>query len=300
MSERFSVQDHEAKEAAANSQASASSIEQLELLDAQSGSRVVVAPDRGALVTGFFDGARELLFLDRDSFLDRSKNVRGGIPVLFPSPGKLENDAWAREGRTGSLKQHGFARNSSWKVLRRGTGERAELTLGLESSAETLRDYPWPFRVELTFALREKTLRIEIQLFNTGSESMPYGFGFHPYFHVALEEKAQAKIETQATQAWDNVLKKDRPLGKIELGGSEVDLHLLDHNATHSALTTPSGTINIKGSDAFVRWVIWTLPGKEFVCLEPWTCPGNALNTGAGLRTLEAGADETLWLEISS
>ena len=274
-------------------------IDQLVLRDLGVGSEVRVAPARGALATRFFDGARELLFLNRESFLDLGKNVRGGIPVLFPTPGKLDGDAWARAGQSGRLKQHGFARNASWTRVRSADAERAEMTLALASTPETLRDYPWPFAVELTFALRERTLRLEIRVVNQGTEPMPYGFGFHPYFLAPLAEKAQARIDTRATRAWDNVAKVERALGELALGGAEVDLHLLDHDATSSALHLPGGSVAVKGSAAFVRWVIWTLPGKEFICLEPWTCPGNALNSGAGLRTLAPGAAEELWLEIA-
>lgn len=278
-------------------------IVQTVLRDAEAGSEVRIAQSRGALATRFFDGKRELLFLDEPSFLDTTKNVRGGIPVLFPSPGKLENDRWARDGKSGSLKQHGFARNTGWKFVGTQTNDHAALTLHLESSTETLANYPWPFAVDLTFSLLKNVLRIEIKVANTGTEPMPYGFGFHPYFLADFQEKEEASIDTNATRAWDNVEKRERPIAGskgIQLGGPEVDLHLIDHNRTDSALTLPSGKISLKGSDAFQRWVIWTQPGKDFICLEPWTGPGNGLNSGEGLRTLAPGKDETLWLEIFS
>ncbi len=263
-------------------------------------AEVTVAPSRGALVTRFFDGTREILYLDRASFLDTSKNVRGGIPVLFPSPGKLENDRWSRNGKSGALKQHGFARNAAWKVAQTDVSTRAQATLALDSSEETRKEYPFDFRVELTFSLRAPTLRIGITVENKSAEPMPYGFGFHPYFLAPLAEKSAAHIETTATRAWDNVEKRERPLGKIQLGGPEQDLHLLDHPNTSSALHLPRGAVAVDGSPQFKRWVIWTLPEKEFICLEPWTCPGNALNTGEGLRTLAPGLSDSLWVEIRS
>jgi galactose mutarotase-like enzyme len=27
--------------------------------------------------------------------------------------------------------------------------------------------------------------------------------------------------------------------------------------------------------------VLWTLPGRPFICVEPWSAPANALQTGA-------------------
>ncbi len=272
----------------------------LALRDDEAESEVVLAPSRGALVTRFFDGTRELLYLDQASFLDTSKNVRGGVPVLFPSPGKLENDHWSRGGKGGALKQHGFARNAAWKVVQTDVSSRAQATLSLESGEETRKDYPFDFRVELTWSLRGGTLRAGITVANTGDEPMPYGFGFHPYFLAPLGEKAGARIDTSATRVWDNVEKRERPLGRLYLGGPEQDLHLLDHPATSSALHLPRGTVAVDGSPQFKRWVIWTLPEKEFICLEPWTCPGNALNTGEGLRALAPGMSDSLWVEIRS
>jgi hypothetical protein len=49
-------------------------------------SRVLVAPERGAIVTRFLVEDRPVLYLDESTLLDPKKNVRGGNPVLFPSP----------------------------------------------------------------------------------------------------------------------------------------------------------------------------------------------------------------------
>ena len=56
----------------------------------------------------------------------------------------------------------------------------------------------------------------------------------------------------------------------------------------------------LEGSPEMTRWVIWTLAGKDFVCLEPWTCPGDALNTGDRLtvRAL-ARVEDSLVAELA-
>jgi len=43
----------------------------------------------------------------------------------------------------------------------------------------------------------------------------------------------------------------------------------------------------------FTTLVVWTLPGRDFVCVEPWTAPGGALATGLALP-LAPGAVERL------
>lgn len=249
-------------------------------------ARAVIAPDRGALVARWSIDGEELLYLDETTFEDRDKNVRGGNPVLFPSPGKLRDDRWAR----GTLKQHGFGRQLPWAVTSR-TADRTTLTL--EDNETTRANYPFSFRADLHFVLGARTLRVEQEVQNRGTDRMPFGFGFHPYFIVPVDEKPAATIDTSATRAFDNVTKETIDLHGIALGSGEVDLHLLDHNCNESELAWFAGTrrMHVRASRDYRRWVVWTLPDKPFVCLEPWTSAGDALNTGELL--LELGPTET-------
>lgn len=259
-------------------------------------STLEVVPARGAIATRFAVAGREVLFLDPDTLRDPTKNVRGGVPVLFPTPGKLAGDAWAYAGHAGALKQHGFARNLAWTVVEQGP---AWVRLRLAATAETRAQYPWEFTFELVLAIRGAALRIEQRIENRGPEPMPFGVGFHPYFVVPDADKPRTTITTRATRAFDNVTKQAIELrGPIELAGREVDLHLLDHGSTESALVTPAGTVHVRGSAEYTHWVVWTLAGRDFVCLEPWTCPGNALNTGERLIVLAPGEARALWTEI--
>src|SRR5437879_643565 len=130
----------------------------VELVDAEGRSAVTIVPARGAIVTRFRVGDRELLYLDESTLRDPAKNVRGGVPILFPSPGRLDGDRFTRGGRSGSMKQHGFARDLAWDVVHAGA---REATLAVASSDRTLAMYPWRFRLEARFALRGARLRFE-------------------------------------------------------------------------------------------------------------------------------------------
>jgi len=262
-------------------------------------AKVRVAPSRGGMVTSFATHGREWLFLDTATFEDRAKNVRGGVPVLFPTPGKLTGDAWSHAGKRGAMKQHGFARTHAWREVARTTKDGPGLSLQLDSDDATRAQFPWPFLVRLRYALEGEALRIDIGVENPGDAPLPFGFGFHPYFHVAQAEKASARIPTAATRAWDNVQKKEIPFSGIDLTAREVDLHLVDHGGTDASLELADRVIALRGSPEFTRWVVWTLEGRDFVCLEPWTCPGDALNTNQGLIELAPGARRDLWLELA-
>lgn len=265
------------------------------LTDGQTDSSVVIAPHRGAIVTSFCVKACELLYLDAATFDDPTKNVRGGIPVLFPSPGKLDGDRFRSNGREGAMKQHGFARTLPWTVAAEPTPSTA--TLALESNEATLSQYPWRFRAELEFVLQATRLRITTRVQNTDDAPMPCGMGFHPYFQVL--DKTQARIDTDASLAFDNVTKKTQLFSGFDLTEPEVDLHLLDHRRPSSTLHLGDGSsIDVRASPEFALWVVWTLAGKDFVCLEPWTSPANALNNGDRLLTVAPGQARELWMEI--
>ena len=268
------------------------------LVDERAGTRVVVAPERGALVTSFRVGERELLYMDEATLRDTSKSVRGGIPVLFPSPGKLADDTFRNRERTYTMKQHGFARTMAWAVEKTATEPAASVTLALESSATTLAQYPWAFRATLTFSLSGPCLRIVFKVENRSDEEMPYGLGYHPYF--AVNDKAGARIDTRATRAFDNVTKQTGPFHGFDLRRPEVDLHLVDHGSAESSLAADGDRVTLKGSSELSQWVVWTLTGKAFVCLEPWTCPGNALNTGERLLRVAPGGARETWLTLTA
>ncbi|WP_394831245.1 hypothetical protein LVJ94_32515 [Pendulispora rubella] len=257
-----------------------------------------VAPGRGGMVTRFFVGERPVLYLDEATLVDTTKNVRGGIPVLFPSPGKLADDRFSRGGRTGKMGQHGFARNAAWKVAARAEDE---VTLRLASSEETRAVYPWDFVLTYRYVLGPRALRIEQRIETTGDDPMPFGAGFHPYFQVAQSAKGITHVPTKATRAWDNAKKElltlERPL---DLTGTEVDLHLVDHDSSRCELDLGDGhIIVVDAPEPFRRWIVWTLGGRDFVCVEPWTSPANALNSGVDLLTATRGAPLSLVTEIA-
>ena len=268
------------------------------LSDEAARSKVTLAPERGALVTAFSVAGRELLYMDEGTLKDPAQNVRGGIPVLFPTPGKVAGDRWQRAGQSGELKQHGFARNLPWSVAGESTESAAAVTLLLTSNAETLARYPWDFRFELTFTLQGGSLRISARVLNTSTRAMPFALGYHPYFLVG--DKRSLHIDTRATRAFDNVTKRELPFHGFDHSAEEVDLHHLDHGSTESALHLgDASSIRVSGSPDFTRWVVWTKAGKSFVCLEPWTAPGNAFNTGEALCSLPPGAEHEAWVEIA-
>lgn len=272
-------------------------IENLILRDERTRGRVVIAPSRGGMVTRFDVEGRSILYLDAETLGDPTKNVRGGNPVLFPSPGPLAGDRFERGGKSGSMKQHGFARQKPWEII--ASSER-EATLELVADDETRAAYPWDFSARIRYALDRAKLTVETTIENRSKDPMPFAYGFHPYFEIADAQKARASVPTEAKRAFDNVKKAEVDVtAPIDLTAKEVDLHLVDHGKSHATLDLGDGAqVVVTADDAFGRWVVWTVAGKNFVCVEPWTAAANALNTGSSLIVLEPSASKTLAMSI--
>jgi galactose mutarotase-like enzyme len=265
----------------------------MDLIELTKGAaRAEIVPARGAIVSRFDVGGAQVLYLDRATLEDPTKNVRGGVPFLFPTAGRLEGDRY----RGHEMKQHGFARNLPFTVEER---DADSLTLSLGASDETRARFPFEFRVELTISLAETELKIAQRYQNLGDGRMPLHVGFHPYFFVPDADKPRVAVETHATRAFDNVQKRDVEFTGFDFSCSEVDLHLHDHGASRSSLRRPGApTVEIEGSPEFTHWVVWALAAKDFICVEPWTAPANALNSGERLLWVEPAKERSLSVAI--
>lgn len=250
-------------------------------------SSVEVAPGRGALVRSFKSYGDEVLFLDHATFDDPTKNVRGGIPLLFPFAGKPPAGS--------ALPQHGFARTSAFTVSEAIADEAtARLECTLVDSPETLKFWPHAFELRFAVSLYDARLLLEWKLTNRGSTPMPIHFGIHPYFHVG--DKSQVRVEQANGEAFDNTTQQMRTIERIDFATGETDLHFTPFEAGGTALHRGDGkTVRLSWTPQFTTLVLWTQPGKPFVCVEPWTARG----AQPSLLELAPGSTESLAIDIS-
>jgi galactose mutarotase-like enzyme len=241
-----------------------------------------VAPGRGALVTALGVAGREVLFMDRSTLADPSKSVRGGIPLLFPFAGRLDDDRLVHAGT--AMKQHGFARNKPWAVARRDAGM---LTLALEDDAQTREAYPHRFRLEQTLALLPRGLQLELRIENRGEAPMPVAPGWHPYFPCASADKP--RVRPRGVDGLDPA--RFTP-------DSEFDFGVAAPASGRASFDIPGlGRLELGWSPEMRFLQCWGLPGRDFICLEPFLGPNNAINTPQRLDVAPGGA-KTLWMMI--
>lgn len=237
------------------------------------GASAVILPKKGATVISYCVNGREYFYRDQEN-LDSPERPRCGIPFLFPVFGRTP------EGSPYPMEIHGFGHTSAWDVV---SHREDELKLALCASEDTLKVYPFHFYVELTFALRNGKLSIHQRYENRGTETMPFAFGFHPYF--AVEDPEKTEVAIHAGLELDMQTGKPAPFAKESVrvkfpeGAPETGAFFLQ---TSDAAVIDSGDKRIKMhfDENFNRLVLWTVRGKRFLCVEPINSSPNGLVTG--------------------
>jgi galactose mutarotase-like enzyme len=258
------------------------------LSDQTSLARLEIVPERGGIVTRWAIQGQEILYLDQERFQDPTLSVRGGIPILFPICGNLPNNQYTHNQKSYTLPQHGFAREMPWQVIDQNTDSGASLTLRLTSNSATKKVYPFDFEVDFIYQLQGDHLSITQRYTNLSSEKMPFSTGLHPYFWV--KDKSQLSFDIPANILQDHRTLEIKPFnGTFDLSQPEIDAAFKQISRQSASFSDRQRnlTLNLEYSDLYGTLVFWTLQDKDYICLEPWTAPRNALNTGEGLIHLD-------------
>ncbi|MDX2099597.1 MAG: aldose epimerase [Leptolyngbyaceae cyanobacterium bins.59] len=270
------------------------------LSDHAAESHLRLVPERGGIALKWQLQGQEIFYLDEERYTHPELTVRGGNPILFPICGNLPENTYQYQGKTYTLKQHGFARELPWTVGEQITQDQASLTLELTSHEQTRSVYPFEFQVAFTYVLKGNVCEIQQSYTNRGDGRMPFSAGFHPYF--LAPDKSQLQIAIPATQLTDQRTRITHPFdGTFDFGVDEIDVMFrsLESQTATVVDTSRNLKVTLESDTPFKTLVFWTLIGKPFYCLEPWTAPRNALNTGDDLLYLEAGETLKTWVRLT-
>lgn len=274
----------------------------------------------------------DLLYHTPDFFQD-VRPTRNGIPILFPFPNRLRDGRFAWEGKEYRLPPndpaarnaiHGFACRRPWRVVDQGADATGAWVTGEFWAAHDAPDarplWPADYRLRVTYRLGAGSLRIDALVENPDRIALPCGLGYHPYFRVPLAAGAtvaDCRVGADARLYWeleeslptgalrplpperdlseprpfeglrrDDLLRALEPAAAVEEGG------LLRRGRVRQAAAGVE--VRVLSSAAFRELVVFTPPHRQAVCLEPYTCPTDALNLrrpgiDPGLIVLEPG-----------
>lgn len=226
-------------------------------------------------------------------------------PILFPAVGKFHNDTYTLNGKTYTMEKHGFARRREFKVE---FYTKDELWMSIEEDQETLAIYPYHFKLEVGYQLRENTLNVCWRVTNKDKKEMYFAIGGHPAF-ACPGSKTDYYLGIQGKDTSYNVMRVDMKKGFIspELHEFKVknELHpvtkgIFDDDAIIFA-DSQVKTAYLAGADKkpLIKMhtntpllAFWS-PSDEapFICFEPWYGTGD-------LCDFEGSLKEKKWEQI--
>jgi galactose mutarotase-like enzyme len=244
----------------------------------------VEVSEHGAELHSIRKGATEYLWQADPKFWARHS------PVLFPIVGSVWDKLYRVDGKVYELGQHGFARDMDFVKVE---GNDTEVFYRLESNDETLKKYPWPFRLEIGYKLKGNAIEVIWRVYNPGTEEMYFQIGAHPAFYYPdydseTDERGYFSFDRSEGLECIRIMEKGcvdavtkYPLeipqdGLLPLRKDTFDvidtIMLQDSQIGRVTLHRNDGTpwLSLKFTAPVVG--LWSPPTKNapFICIEPW------------------------------
>lgn len=257
-------------------------------------SRAVII-SKGAELKSYVADGKELMWRADENYWGKTS------PFLFPMIGNLMGGKTVINGKEYSITKHGFARDNEF------TGNKindytAEFTF--TSTEETLKSFPFEFKVKITYTLLADKLDISYSVKNNSSEAMPYCIGGHPAFACDRLEESKLVFECNETvnspvmnletRMWGD---NDR-IGRLDNSNEfALNYSLFDNDCVYfdtiksksCSLIMPNGGVKVSWN-GFETLGVWTPDHKNapFICIEPW-CGCDDYDTDSGIFSEKRG-----------
>lgn len=217
-------------------------------LTAPDGASCTVALHGGHVLSWRTPDGAERLYLSPDSVFDGRAAIRGGVPIC-----------WPQFNQRGPLAKHGFARNVAWRPEDADPAEPSRIALRLDDDATTRALWPHGFGLRLEATLGEDSLRIALDVRNTGDTPWTFTGALHSYLRV--DDIARVRLEgLQGAKRWDAVRDRHLEEGADALTFDAEFDSVYAAPATSLRLVQPSGTLEIAQSASCTETVVWN-PG---------------------------------------
>ena len=233
----------------------------------------------------------------------------GQAPVLFPICGSVRNDTVLYDKEDGSQKEgkiprHGLVRKKEFTLVEQTDNS---VTFAIEDDEEMYANYPYHFRLDITYTVTGKTIRTQYKIYNKEAEkSMPYFIGGHPGFNCPLlndEVYEDYYLEFEKPETC-TVPKPFPETGMLDLkdrnswlnNQKEIDLNydFFSYDAvTLDELESRTVALRSRKHDKglkldfkeFPNLIVWsTLNKGPFIALEPWSGLSTSIEEGDRLE----------------
>lgn len=232
-------------------------------------------------------------------------------PVLFPIVGRLKNDQYQYNGQKYRMTQHGFARDNKFELIEQN---KNSLIYALEENEDTLEKYPFKFRLEIRYSIKENSLAITYTVINQDQKDIYFSIGAHPAFYWPLtetEKKEDYYLEFDQKENADKYLlesgllnhKKEKALADSKTLPLLPDI-FKDDALIFKKLKSEKVTLKSRKSELEVQLNfknfpylgVWSQSAEApFICLEPWQGIADSVDSSGrieekeGIKQLAAG-----------
>ncbi len=234
---------------------------------------------------------KSIKYLGKD-YLHDSNPVYWGrsAPLLWPNIGTIKDGYATIDNIKYPMKKHGFLRDTLVKLSQLLDDK---VTFEVTSSADTLKLYPYDFKILITYELVDQSINSYLEFTNNSKTEMPFNLGLHPAFKVPLNENEKFEdykiifdvpgtyeMPTvnlkDGTIDYDNRCRTFNDLKELPLNYSDYDFDALvfENIKAHQVTLTNKNETNgvIFNFEDFPMLGIWTPCNikSPFICLEPW------------------------------
>lgn len=207
-------------------------------------------------------------------------------PVLFPHIGVYSENQMRYEGTVYQSSQHGFARDMEFEL---DVHNDHELFMSLHETEDTLRSYPFHFKLTCGYELHGNEVRVIWKVENTNKKEMYFSIGGHPAFACPdgknSFEGCELQFDTEADAIHYGLLNDD---GLVIEGDHQIKLNhhrcqIKNDMFDTSAYVVENSQTNqvsiLERGKAFITvrfdapvFGLWSPAGKNlpFLCIEPW------------------------------
>ncbi len=285
---------------------------------------ISLVPQAGCNVSSIRFRGTELL--RQAPFVADLPGFRYGVPVLYPTPGRVSEGRFTHEGKTYTLPAddelgvlHGIACRSPWtlkeSMVRSGESASIRCELVFRPGSDHFDAFPLPHTLELCMTLTANAVRWDYRVTNESSGgTLPFGFGLHPWFLYQGDREStwlflEASEQEVLNEGFGTGQRKPIPeairfpLCLAEAEMDDVFCVAPEHPAT-IRFRAADLALTLDASESF-RWLVAYTPHNEpWLCVENWTSIPDAHNLHAaghretGLQFVQPGKSCRGWVRL--
>ena len=151
-----------------------------------------------------------------------------GAELCFPLLGFLPDDKYHYDGKEYIMTIHGFAQDREFAISEKGD---TFVTYELVDDDSSYQQYPWHFRLSLSYVLENDSLKTEYKVENRDNKPLFFSVGGHPRYSCPISEKGKFDdyhIKFEKPESISSIVKSYGPISEIEkhFGGDGKSIKL--------------------------------------------------------------------------